>query len=132
MDVPVQFFQSVIALELATIGALLYQVRYFEVGDQVDGSTRVRDPWRRVLMAIVLGVTLFGSLIAMATGGQSIAAIVVTLGLAISIIPILLRVLPPLSRDHATDRRQPEASATVVGLALYFVAVAVVVVILNT
>ena len=30
MDVPVQYFQSVIAIELAVSGALLWQMRFFE------------------------------------------------------------------------------------------------------
>jgi hypothetical protein len=30
VDVPVQYFQSVIAIELAVAGALLWQIRFFE------------------------------------------------------------------------------------------------------
>ena len=35
MDVPVQYFQSVIAIELAVTGALLWQIRFFESRDSV-------------------------------------------------------------------------------------------------
>jgi hypothetical protein len=31
VDVPVQYFQSVIAIELAVTGALLWQIRFFGV-----------------------------------------------------------------------------------------------------
>jgi len=30
VDLPVQYFQSVIAIELAVTGALLWQIRFFE------------------------------------------------------------------------------------------------------
>jgi hypothetical protein len=38
-DVPVQYFQSIIAVELAIAGALLFQVRFFDKdrADQGDG-----------------------------------------------------------------------------------------------
>src|SRR5262249_33856866 len=53
-DVPVQYFQSIIAIELAVAGALLFQVRYFD-RDAAAGSTS--DPWIRLFMAIVLAAT---------------------------------------------------------------------------
>jgi hypothetical protein len=45
-------------------------------------------------------------------------AIAVATGLAISLIPILLRLLPPLGKDAATNERDPN------GLLLYVVVVA--------
>jgi hypothetical protein len=73
LDVPVQFFQSVIAIELAVTGALLWQIR---------------------------------------------------LGLAVSLIPIQLRVLPPLAKDAATNERDPDYAVTVLGLVVYTAVVA--------
>ena len=46
-------------------------------------------------------------------------AAAVTFGLALSLLPILLRVLPPLARDTATHARDPNQAETVVGLLLY-------------
>jgi hypothetical protein len=41
VDVPVQFFQSTIAIELAVAGALLWEIRFFER----NGTTRrLRNP----------------------------------------------------------------------------------------
>ncbi len=108
MNVPVQYFQSVIAIELAVAGALLWQVRFFE-----SNSTRERDdlpdPRLRLALALVLGVTLFGSLWAMANEGGTLVAIGVTVGLAVSVLPILLRVLPPLAE---TRQRRIEIRTT--------------------
>jgi len=42
-----------------------------------------------------------------------------TIGLAVSLAPILLRVLPPLAKDAATKERDPNYGVTVVGLLLY-------------
>jgi hypothetical protein len=42
-----------------------------------------------------------------------------------SLVPILLRVLPPLAKDAETNRHDPNYGVTVVGLLLYGVAVAV-------
>jgi hypothetical protein len=120
VDVPVQFFQSVIAIELAVTGALLWQIRFF------DSKTRARaegedlpDARLRVGMALVLGATVFGSLWAIADEGPKWAALAVTVGLAVSLIPILLRVLPPLAKDAATKERDPNYGITVIGLLLY-------------
>jgi hypothetical protein len=68
VDVPVQFFQSVIAIELAVTGALLWQIRYF---DSRNASRRadLPDPRLRLGMAVVLGATIFGSLWAIADEG---------------------------------------------------------------
>ena len=124
MDVPVQYFQSIIAIELAVAGALLFQVRYFD-RDAAAGSTS--DPWIRLFMAIVLAATLFGCLEAMREGWGSPAAVLVTVGLAVSLLPILVRVLPPLTRDIRTNRHDPHRWVTVVALALYVAIVTVVV-----
>jgi hypothetical protein len=43
--------------------------------------------------------TLFGSLWAMADEGPKWAAVTVMIGLAISLIPKLIRLLPPLAKD---------------------------------
>jgi hypothetical protein len=51
--------------------------------------------------------------------GSKWAALAVTVGLAVSLVPILLRVLPPLARDAATNERDPSYGVTVVGLLLY-------------
>jgi apolipoprotein N-acyltransferase len=119
VDVPVQYFQSVIAIELAVAGALLWQIRYFESRDATRQERELPDPRLRLGLAFVLGTTLFGSLWAMADEGPKWAALAVTLGLAISLLPILLRVLPPLARDVVTSARDPGYAVTVVGLLLY-------------
>jgi hypothetical protein len=96
-DVPVQYFPSVITIELAVAGALLWQMRYFEPEDRRRARARLPDARLRLGLALVLGTTLFGSLWAMADEGPKWAALVVTVGLAISVIPILVRGLPPLT-----------------------------------
>ena len=123
-DVPVQYFQSVIAIELAVAGALLFQVRYFDK-DVAAGATS--DPRMRLFMAIVLAATIFGCLEAMREGWGSLAAVLVTVGLAVSLLPILVRVLPPLTRDIKTNRHDPHRWVTLVGLGLYVAIVTVVV-----
>jgi len=125
LDVPVQFFQSVIAVELAVTGALLWQMRYFESREaRARQDNRLPDSRLRLGLALVLGATLFGSLWAIADEGPKWAALAVTVGLAISLIPILLRVLPPLAKDAATNERDPDYAVTVLGLVLYVVVVA--------
>jgi hypothetical protein len=52
-------------------------------------------------------------------------------GLAISLVPIVLRVLPPLAKDAATNARDPDYLVTVVGLLLYTTVVAPVLVLLD-
>ena len=123
-DVPVQYFQSVIAIELGVAGALLFQVRYFDK-DPAAGSQS--DARIRLFMAIVLAATLFGCLEAMREGWGSLAAVLVTVGLAVSLLPILVRVLPPLTRDIKTRRHDPHRWVTVVGLSLYVAIVTLVV-----
>jgi heme/copper-type cytochrome/quinol oxidase subunit 4 len=132
VDVPVQFFQSAIAIDLAVAGALLWQIRFFESGDRArrDGE-HLPDSRLRLGLALVLGLTIFGSLWAIADEGPKWAALAVTVGLAISLIPILLRVLPPLAKDASTDERDPDYVVTVLGLILYVAVVAGVLVLLD-
>ena len=59
--VPVQFFQSVIAVELAIVGALLWQIRFFDKED-TQAETSRRDPRLQLLLLVVLTAILFGSL----------------------------------------------------------------------
>jgi hypothetical protein len=125
VDVPVQYFQSVITIELADAGALLWQMRYFESADATRRDDVHRPDSRlRLGLALVLGATVFGSLWAMADEGPKWAAVAVTIGLAVSLIPILLRVLPPLARDAATNKRDPDYTVTVLGLVFYVAVVA--------
>jgi hypothetical protein len=125
VDVPVQFFQSAIAIELAVTGALLWQIRFFEPRDaRQRDSKSLPDSRLRLGLAIVLGATLFGSLWAIADEGPKWAALAVTVGLAVSLLPILLRVLPPLAKDAAKNERDPDYIITVLGLVLYVAVVA--------
>jgi hypothetical protein len=61
MDVPVQFFQSTVAIELAVSATLLWEIRFFERG---SGGARDRaqlpDARLQLLFVLVLGATLFG------------------------------------------------------------------------
>jgi hypothetical protein len=52
-------------------------------------------------------------------------------GLAVSLTPILLRVLPPLARDAKTHEREPGYAVTIVGLVVYAAVVAVFLVLLD-
>jgi hypothetical protein len=132
VDVPVQFFQSTIAIELAVTGALLWEIRYFDRGS-AEGRDRQQVPHPRLqlLFALVLGATLFGSLWAIAEEGQALAATLVTTGVAISILPVLIRVLPPLARDARTHERDANYAVTVVGLFMYAVVVGGVIALIN-
>ena len=131
MDVPVQYFQSVIAVELAVTGALLWQIHFFESKRTAPREGELPDARLRILMALILGATVFGSLWAMADEGTKWAAVAVTIGLAISLVPILLRVLPPLARDAKTSERDPDYAVTVFGLILYVAVVAGFLVVLD-
>ena len=82
-------------------------------------------------MATVLGATIFGSLEAIRHEGQSIAATAATLGVAVSLIQILLRALPSLRGRGEGTLRDPGSRVTVAGLLLYFLLVGAVVVTLN-
>jgi hypothetical protein len=133
VDVPVQFFQSVIAIELAVTGALLWQIRYFESNDsRRRGSEPLPDSRLRLGLALVLGATVFGSLWAIADEGPKWAALAVTVGVAVSLIPILLRVLPPLAKDAATNERDSGYAVTILGLVLYVAVVAGFLFVLDT
>jgi hypothetical protein len=61
VNVPVQHYQSVIAIESAVTGVLLFQIRFFDSDADARGKSG-SDPRVRVLMLIVLTATLFGSL----------------------------------------------------------------------
>ena len=74
MDVPVQFFQSTIAIELAVTGALLWEIRYFERGSSARELQRLPDARLQLFFALVLGATVFGSLWAIADEGNALAA----------------------------------------------------------
>jgi hypothetical protein len=132
MEVPVQYFQSVIAIELGVIGALLFQFRYFEPRQIAEAGERALPaPWLRLLMAVVLGATVLGSLDGIAHHGGSASATAVTVGLALSVLPILLRVLPPLAGHTSSGRGRSDSAATIVGLILYGVSLAGLVLVLN-
>ena len=131
-DVPVQYFQSIITVLLAVAGALLFQVRFFELTH--SERTKEVDPFLRLVMIAVITATLFGSLDAMREGWGRLAAALVTTGLALSLLPILLRVLPPLTRDLTRDlktqQRDPHLWVTVLGLILYCAIVTTIVVLI--
>jgi hypothetical protein len=93
----VEYFQSVIALETAITGVLLFQIRFFATGKDAPEASDV-DPRLRVLLLVVLTATVFGSLEAIREHRGRWSAVLVTVGLAVSLLPILLRVLPPLHR----------------------------------
>src|SRR5258708_30302232 len=65
-DVPVQYFQSIITVLLAVAGALLFQVRFFELTH--SERTKEVDPLLRLVMMVVITATLFASLEAMREG----------------------------------------------------------------
>lgn len=129
MEVPVQYFQSIISLELAITGGLLYQIGFFKPPGQENGrSPQPYNPRVRLLMATILIATLFGSLLAILHEGQAIAAALVTIGLAVSLLPLLLWALPPLARDARTAESNPYSTTTIIGLLIYLAVVVVVVV----
>ena len=78
---------------------------------------------------LVIAATLFVSLEAMREDWGSAAAALVAGGLAVSVLPILLRVLPPLTRDIETQNRDPHLWITVLAVILYFAIVMIVVLI---
>jgi hypothetical protein len=132
VDVPVQFFQSTIAIELAVAGALLWEIRYFERGGAASRDRRqLPDARLQLLFALVLGATLFGSLWAIAEEGKALAASLVTTGVAISLLPVMIRVLPPLARDARTSERDPDYAVTVIGLFVYAGVVGSVIALIN-
>jgi quinol-cytochrome oxidoreductase complex cytochrome b subunit len=124
VDVPVQFFQSVIGIEIAVIGALLFQIRYFD-RDDTRQSEQATDPRILVVFALVLFATIFGSLWGIAHHGQRTAASLVTAGVAISVLPILLRSFPQLRRADLS------IASRVVGVVAYVAFVTGLVVLVN-
>lgn len=129
MDVPVQFFQSVIAIELAITGGLLYQIGFFTSHREDVKPTLPYHPRLRILMALVLSATVFGSLLAIRHQGQQLAAVLVSVGLAVSLLPILLWALPPLARDARSHSGQ-RSWLGIAGLVGYLMIVAAVVTVL--
>jgi hypothetical protein len=60
VNVPVQYYQSVIAIETAVTGVLLFQIRFFEqhpraVDDLTDGNPGVAVPWRPTRLPLLCG-----------------------------------------------------------------------------
>ena len=132
VEVPVQFFQSTIAIELAVTGALLFQIRYFEPrGAANSGKAELPDPRLRLLVGIILGATIFGSLYGIVRPGGPEVAMGVTVGVALSVLPILTHVLPPLVDEAHPSGRRSISSVTTIGLLLYVVAVAGLVAVLG-
>jgi hypothetical protein len=129
VEVPVQYFQSIITLQLAIAGALLWQIRFFDSGDSHDKTrdASLPDPRLRLLMALLITANVFGALEAMREGGGRVAGILLTVGVAVSSLPIVLRILPPLRRDAETMARDPHYWVTVAGLLLFAAVVAVIV-----
>ena len=126
MGVPPQYFQSIIALELAVTGALLWQIRYFERGPPAEVGVRaLPHPLVRGLVAVVLLATVLGSLLGIMQEGGKVLATFVGIGFVVSLLPVLLRVLPPLTRSDGTNERDPHIAITIVGL-LAYVLIAVV------
>jgi hypothetical protein len=122
----------VIAIELAVTGALLFEIDFFDRSRAARRSGQRRpDPRILLLLALVLSATVFGSLAAMLRGGGELAASAVTVGVAISMLPIFLRVLPPVVKDAATDTRDPHYAFTLAGLLLYVAVVIGAVALLN-
>jgi hypothetical protein len=135
VDVPVQFFQSTIAIELAVAGALLWEIRYFERGNAAEQDRQPRpqlpDARLQLFFALVLGATLFGSLWAIADEGNALAATLVTTGVAISLLPILIRILLPLAREAHTSEHDSNHAVAVVGLFVYTLVVGGVIALIN-
>jgi hypothetical protein len=133
MGVPPQYFQSIIAIELAVTGALLWQIRYFEHESRGrdQGYRPLPHPLVRLMVAVILAGTFLGSLIGILREAGNEVAIPVAIGLAISLLPILLRVLPPLNRSKQTGRRDPRFVVTIVGLLVYVLIVAGFVILLS-
>ena len=131
MDVPVQFFQSAITIELAVAGALLWQIRYFDRDAARRDRQGLRDARVQLFFVLVMGATLFGSLWAIAEQGKALAASLITAGVAVSLLPVLVHLLPPLARDARTSKRDANSTVTVVGLLSYVVVVGGVIALIN-
>jgi hypothetical protein len=68
---------------------------------------------------------------AIADEGKALAATLVTTGVAVSLVPVLIRGLPPLARDARTSKRDPDYAVTVVGLFVYVIVVGGVIALIN-
>jgi hypothetical protein len=77
------------------------------------------------------GRPLFGSLWAIADEGKAVATTLVTTGVAISILPILIGLLPPLAREARTGKRDPDYAITVGGLSVYVLVVGGIIALIN-
>ena len=127
-----QFFKSTIAIELAVAGALLWEIRYFDrEGAAERDRQELPDARLQLFFALVLGATLFGSLRAIADEGKALAASLVTIGVAVSLLPFLVYVLPPLARAARTSERNANYAVAVVGLFLYLLVVGGVIALIN-
>ncbi len=116
MEVPVQYFQSIIALELAVTGALLWQIHYFDREPEAEVRGRaLPHPLVRGVVALVLLGTILGSLLGIVYGDRWIA-ILVGAGFMVSLLPMILRVLPALGPVERTREHQRTTVMTVVGL----------------
>jgi hypothetical protein len=131
VDIPVQFFQSAITIELAVAGALLWQIRYFDRDAAQRDRQGLRDARLQLFFAFVLGATVFGSLWAIADQGNALAASLITTGVAVSLLPFLVHLLPPLARDARTSKRDADSALTFVGLSLYVLVVGSVIALIN-
>src|SRR5262245_15413558 len=105
-------------------------MRFFERKDAVTRA-QLPDPRLQIFFGLLLGATVFGSLWAIADEGGSIAATLITTGIAISVLPILMRGLPSLARDAATRNRDPNYRVTAVGLVLYAAVVGGIIAVIN-
>jgi hypothetical protein len=132
VDVPVQFFQSTIANRAGRNGRAALGDPYFE-RDRTAAreGQQLSDPRLQLLFAFVIAGTVFGSLWAIADHGEALAATFVTIGVAISLLPIVIGVLPPLVRDAHTSGRHPDHAVAVGGLVVYVVFVAAVMALIN-
>jgi len=103
-DVPVQYFQSVITTEVAVIGAVLWQIRYFEPRDPArrDGE-RLRDPRLRLGLGSPGRVSARRRSNAAPAPGRSARSRAGQLGLA----QRLLRVAAQLARVGGAKPRSP-------------------------
>ena len=129
-EVPVQYLQSFIAIELAVTGALLFQIRYFDRNAPVRSIDGSSPPWLLVSLGIVLVATLFGSLWALLHGAEPRRARSPSGSRSRSCRSC--SGCYRLSRGTRTRVRGILASSpTIVGLLAYVVVVAGVVVLLN-
>ena len=71
MSIPPQYFQSIIALELAVTGALLWQIHYFDREPEAEVRGRaLPHPLVRGVVALVLLGTILGSLLGIVYGDR--------------------------------------------------------------